>query len=278
MVAAPYEQFDGSKFYDPKYVRTYRARMLKMIQLGQPGFGLRFEGQPSIVSIKFCDLNTASIKYQLRDNITINTTLNVDESGVVTQSATIKSTSSKVSQIRYTLGMNISVNRASYGQLTEGGPIPIPSLENELRILDDGHRYAILNRYLNAHLEGSLWHNGNAVQLSNIADQTFVGIPVGVSFSDMIDIPANSSQSLMATFRLIPDVVVRGKQEMVPPELFPEPHSIHDWTTMDSSDASFSVRRNLEYILGNCTIPVSDTEVALITDHVALPLGWNRDN
>jgi uncharacterized protein len=46
------------------------------------------------------------------------------------------------------------------------------------------------------------------------------------------------------------------------------------------NQAQFIVRRNLEYILGNCTVPLpSQSDVAcLITDHVALPLGWNRDN
>jgi hypothetical protein len=38
------------------------------------------------------------------------------------------------------------------------------------------------------------------------------------------------------------------------------------------------IHGNLEYVLGNCTIPISETSICVITDHVALPLGWNRDN
>jgi hypothetical protein len=35
---------------------------------------------------------------------------------------------------------------------------------------------------------------------------------------------------------------------------------------------------NLQYVLGNCTLTISESSTCVITDHVALPLGWNRDN
>ncbi|KAH8772372.1 Six-hairpin glycosidase-like protein [Hyaloscypha finlandica] len=38
------------------------------------------------------------------------------------------------------------------------------------------------------------------------------------------------------------------------------------------------IKGNLSYILRNCAIPVGSSATCLITDHVALPLGWNRDN
>lgn len=41
---------------------------------------------------------------------------------------------------------------------------------------------------------------------------------------------------------------------------------------------TYIIRRNVDYILGNCCVPVSENEVAVLADHVALPLGWNRDN
>lgn len=277
MVAAPYEQFDGTRFYEPKYVRAYRARMLKMIQLGRPGFGLRLEGTPLNVSIEICNLNIASIKYQFQKDISVAVTLMVDETGSVTQSMTISSTALEATKIRYILDMGISINRASYGQLTEGGPIPIPPLENELRILDHGRRYTIANRHLGACLNGSLEIDDIPVELINIANETFVGTPVAVSLSDMIKLPANASRSLTARFRLIPDATIKERFEIPRSERLPGIGFSQNWITSENH-ALFILRRNLEYILGNCTIPVSDTEVALITDHVALPLGWNRDN
>jgi len=111
IVAAPYEQFDGNRFYEPQYVRAYRARMLKMIQLGRPGFGLRFDGRPTTVLIENCDLNIAVVKYQLRSGISVVVTLSVDETGNVTQCATISSSISEDTQIQYTLDLGISVNR-----------------------------------------------------------------------------------------------------------------------------------------------------------------------
>jgi len=276
IVAAPYEQFDGNRFYEPMYVRAYRARMLKMIQLGRPGFGLRFEGRPTVVSIENCDLNVAMVKYQLRNGVSVVVTLSVDETGNVTQHATVSSSAAEETQIHYTLDLGISVNRASYGQLTEGGPVPIPPLENDLQILDSGYRYAIVNRHLGAHLEGSLTIDGIAVGM-NLENQTFVGTPVVGSTSGVISVAADASRSITARFRLIPDVAIRDRAEHTYPNGLPVLSSVRNWNKSES-EALFIVRRNLEYILGNCTFPVSDTEVAVVTDHVALPLGWNRDN
>jgi hypothetical protein len=251
--------------------------MLKMIQLGRPGFGLRFEGRPSRVSIEICDLNKASIRYQLREDVAVTVRLLVDETGSVTQSATITSAASETREIKYILDLGISVNRASYGQLTEGGPIPIPKSENRFELLDCGRGYAILNSNLGAHLEGSLDIDGATIEMVGLSRETFVGEPVAASFSETINLPANSSRSLTARYRLVQDVEIREDFDTLHPNGSLDGRSSSTWVQPEN-DALFIVRRNLEYILGNCAIPVSDTEVALITDHVALPLGWNRDN
>jgi len=160
--------------------------------------------------------------------------------------------------------------------VTEGGPIPLPPLENNLQILDNGRRYAIVNRHLGAHLEGSLAVDGVATEL-NLTSETFVGTPVVGSFSGVISVAADTERSISARFRLIPDVTIRDRAEIPYPNGLPVVSSIRNWNK-SGSEALFIIRRNLEYILGNCTFPVSDTEVAIVTDHVALPLGWNRDN
>ncbi|KIV99699.1 uncharacterized protein PV09_08632 [Verruconis gallopava] len=277
IVAAPYEQFDGSRFYEPQYVRAYRARMLKMIRSGKPGFGVRFDRNSHQVAIEICDISTAIFKYHLHEHVTVTMTLKIDETGSVIQHAIISSTSSEPMQIPYIWDLGISINRASYGQLTEGGPIPIPPLENDFQILDQGDRYAIVNKHLNSHLEGSLWIDGTAVKMAKPMNETFVGRPVSISYSRMIEVPANSSRTILANFHLYPDVNVREGREAVPNRQIPPSLSSQSWTPLES-DALFIIRRNLDYFLGNCTFPVSETEVAVITDHVALPLGWNRDN
>lgn len=277
IVAAPYEQFDGNRFYEPKYVRAYRARMLKMIQLGRPGFGLRFEGRPSHVSIEICDLNKALVRYQLREDVAVTVCLEVNETGSATQSATFTSTAAEITQIKYILDLGISVNRASYGQLTEGGPILIPKSENKFVVLDCGRRFVILNSYLGAHLEGCLEIDGAAVELAGLVSETFTSTPVVASFSKSINLPAHGSRSLTTRYRLIPNVDIQENFDMLHTNGLSELSSVPAWVRPEN-DALFIIRRNLEYILGNCAIPVSDTEVALITDHVALPLGWNRDN
>jgi hypothetical protein len=46
---------------------------------------------------------------------------------------------------------------------------------------------------------------------------------------------------------------------------------------------AFMVARNVDYLLNCCSVDVKDENgndggVCIITDHVCLPLGWNRDN
>lgn len=56
------------------------------------------------------------------------------------------------------------------------------------------------------------------------------------------------------------------------------PEDIQSHWMNETLMSTYIIRRNLEYIMANCSIPTSETSVAVITDHVALPLGWNRDN
>ncbi|RYP68168.1 hypothetical protein DL771_006818 [Monosporascus sp. 5C6A] len=95
VVAEPFGQFDGSKYYDPKYVRSYRTRMLQYIKEGKGGFGL-----------------------DVAENA------NPGCAQIITH--------------RYALNLCLSLNRASYGQLTEGGPIPLPPSRNILCTTAEG--------------------------------------------------------------------------------------------------------------------------------------------
>ncbi len=41
---------------------------------------------------------------------------------------------------------------------------------------------------------------------------------------------------------------------------------------------AFVILRNIDYLVGCCTLPIGPGSVCIITDHQCLPLGWNRDN
>ncbi|KAL8723911.1 MAG: hypothetical protein Q9181_007087, partial [Wetmoreana brouardii] len=115
-----------------------------------------------------------------------------------------------------------------------------------------------------------------AVDLNaDVKTATFECRPVKASSSRLVEITPGTSRALTARFKLRPGTPLTGSFEKVRKfKTFP---SI--WPTPEDT-GRYIVRRNLEYILGNCTVPLgADTgAICMITDHVALPLGWMRDN
>lgn len=278
VLAEPYEQFDGARFRDTPYVREYRARMLKSIQTGSPGFGVLFDVEVQDLVVNLEGLGRASMVYRTTSGLQITTSVYISGGGEVFQSSKITSTHGVATNVRYSMDIGISVNRASYGQLTEGGPIPIPRSENKIELKDGGYGFAIVNTHLGAHLVSRLEENGREVDIrASVREQTFEGQPVKGMISRSIDIPPNSTATVTAMFLLRPgvrhDVFVeheRSSSMTGIPAIWPKPETV----------GRFIVRRNLEYILGNCSVPLASyrSTICILTDHVALPLGWMRDN
>lgn len=255
-----------------------------MIRSRKPGYGLRFESspEPDLVSVKIVAMNEARLEYHISKDCLIDVILRVNEDGTITQNSIVSSSAESTIHVDYTFDLGMSVNRASYGQLTEGGPIPIPASKNALEITGDD--FYITNSNLVAQIQGSLNLNDAPVKLNGLRDGTFEGVPVSASLKGSLELRPRSTVELQATFCLRPKVEALHKT--LTPQAEPDstqkdptrtwridegPESLHGFR-------SFVIRRNLEYILGACTIPVSATDTCLITDHVALPLGWNRDN
>jgi hypothetical protein len=274
IVACPFEQFDGNRFHDPDYVRAYRKKLLDYVRSGTQGLGLCFDGEVSNLSVGFLNDQWIKITYSIGD-IRFSTRLSISSNGEVTQSTVVSSDSLKSAELDYALFLNLSVNRASYGQLTEGGPIPIPQSKNETRHFQSGYRWGVINENLDAMVEGSLYCSGRPVCVgTEIREEVVTGRPVSGVFNGRVQILPGRSCTLTATFNLKPGTT----PSLISPCLsFCPPCSKGGWKLEDSR-LSLIIRRNLEYILGNCTFPVGDDAVCFVTDHVALPLGWNRDN
>lgn len=251
--------------------------MLKSIKTGVPGFGLRFDVHALSVQVDLDGLGRAVTTYNTENRLLITTSLRLTDDGQVIQSSKITSSSDSITSVRCIMDFGISVNRASYGQLTEGGPIPLPKSENRISVIDNGLGFLIVNPHLSAHFQGSLEDDGNLVDFRDaIREQSFIESPVKSSYSHLLEIPPGTSRTLTARFTLRPGVTYQGSgdkrkvQSVGFPTVWPTPEKV----------GRFIVRRNLEYILGNCTIPLAPSKhaVCLLTDHVALPLGWMRDN
>jgi hypothetical protein len=274
VVATPFAQFDGKHFHDPEYVREYRAAMLHCVRSGTQGFGIRMNGAPSNLGISFVKNQSVLISYTA-DDFQVSTTLSISQDGEAVQTTQVMSRSKTAKDLSYTLALNVSVNRASYGQLTEGGPIPIPPSRNALQLFDHGRSWAVVNSNLDALVEGTLTCDGNAVPLqARIREEIVLDQPIKANFCGSIHILPSEPHTFRSTYRLRPGTRP-AKQSSLPLSM---PTASWGHWRLENNEAGLIIKRNLEYILGNCAIPISKNATCFIADHVALPLGWNRDN
>jgi len=281
MMANSFEQFDGARYYDVPYVRSYRTRMLESIKQGHPGFGLDFGIYAHLVSIQIVETNVALYNLTLANNVDLKVLVVVvphaPQSFV--QIATATNSGEDCVFLPYTLNIGLSINRASYGQLTEGGPIPLPASRNVLETIDP-NTLRVCNPNLKAQCVARLDINGQPLQLHGIQHQEVSDATLSASVKGRVCIPPRKSATFCASFRLLPDTE-RHDPILPPPQstlFFDLRRSLKPLWIDDHLLTTYVLRRNVEYILGNCVLPVSDSVAVVVTDHVALPLGWNRDN
>lgn len=246
-----------------------------MVNCIDQGFGISLRHAGQKVEVDIASMNLATVRYWTANGAEICCTLSVDDGGSLLQTVEISNTTDQFLEVEYRADLQLSVHRASYGQLTEGGPIPLPQCENQLKADYADGSFTICNKYLGAHLAGMLEINGSPQSLDDLPNTTTPGLLHGsCSQWTTLRVPPNSTSDIRLLLNLSAGL--------------PPPTRGHDCTKKGgqstffwknhSTVETFLVRRNVDYILGNCTVPVSDKAVAIITDHVALPLGWNRDN
>jgi len=250
--------------------------MLQCMQDNTPGFGLDLGSKPRDVSIDIQESDVVTFRFVINDEIQVLYAVRVLQSGEIVQTVRLMNKGSATSKVSYQTNLCISLNRASYGQLTEGGPVPLPESYNILR---QGSRGGIniLNPKLDAQLICLLQHNDTPRDIHDLKDHEARGMPLHVRVPGTIDVAGGSSCYIQAKFKLIPTSQYQN---------IPRPET-KVWPTVDDRLSpwksnidltTYILRRNMDYIFSNCTIPISDEAVCVITDHVALPLGWNRDN
>lgn len=248
--------------------------MLKYVRSGTHGFGIRFEGSANNLNINFVNNQWPLITYDI-GCFHVSTTLVINSDAEAIQTTRVTSGATTTIELPYVLELNVSINRASYGQLTEGGPIPIPPPRNDLQILNGGHNWAVVNSNLEAILGGSLSCNGVPISFAHDISPTVVGgQPLKSNLPGSKQLLPGQSCTLVATFHLRPGTT-SSFEKVQPSSRVPD--SRGQWR-LGNDEMGLIIKRNLEYVLGNCTIPVGNGNVCFITDHVALPLGWNRDN
>lgn len=251
--------------------------MLESIRAGRPGIGFAFTTDNQRPQIDFEGLGCVTIASRSGNGIDITTQIIVSEHSTVTQRCILVNKTPYGQRVKWRLDLGSSVNRASYGQLTEGGPIPLPRSRNSLVLMVDDGFFAIVNPFLGTRLEGCVGVKGKGLELTSRIQQSVLDdAPVVAQTGGETEIGAESTYDFTMVLRLGP---ISAAPVFALDAAY---HTTSKSPVRRSTEnlAHFIVRRNLEYILGNCAVPIpSDPSVTcLITDHVALPLGWNRDN
>jgi len=273
----PIEQFPGTQVYHPAFVRQYRRRLIDLAEQTRQGFGLRVRGEVQQQTLHLLEKSVPLLRYHLGTLEVSSLFLAGDREGTghLINQVEISNTGETAAIFPYEFGGTWSMNRCSYAQLTEDGPIPIPPLENALEVREN--HLSIVNRHLPARTDVFLFDNGNPLRLAPARETA--AEPVSYAHRGEIHLEKGERRLLTIVY-----VLVSSAEEQVPvsasqvevwsKEALAElPH----WKSWEDETAAFIVQRNIDYILSCCAVPVTDEHICVITDHQLLPLSWNRD-
>ncbi|EHK27173.1 uncharacterized protein TRIVIDRAFT_188083 [Trichoderma virens Gv29-8] len=239
----------------------YGRRMLQMVNEESEGFGLCIGNIGSRTAVDLTEMNEARLDFDTRGGAAVRYVVSVDEKGRLNQRAHIVNTTSQEIQVEYQVNLRLSVHRASYGQLTEGGPIPLPECENALQVNAKESSFIIRNRFLGAHLSGQLDMDGIPAPLVGLTDITRSGLLTGVSTTyQSISIAPNSAVTIGLTLHLSPGLNENHNFSALPCVNSNALGNGLAWKKPETVE-TYIVRRNVDYILGNCAIPVSESAV-----------------
>lgn len=334
MIAAPWHQFKQEDRRNPLEVREYRKQMEKRLQSKQHGLGLRLcveNGPFTINHFRESRGNHAQIEYQApREDLSIRTTIKVQDLGQVMQVHHVTNTGSKAHNVPVRLDLSFAVSRASYAQLTDQGEVAMPEPTNLVKIHTGVSKNTIVsieNESLGARISAYvLFHNNARNEAIEIDHQLFpspgrdedpprrllkqepheqkLRIAPGESISlicvirpESIPLPpcdevsrsnsfypnnVNSPKSLgdhpASQMLSVQDGIVDLLQ-MLPRHVVAH-KGVEPEAKFDTIEGTI-LFANVNYILGCCSLSIQTRDSqswAVIPDHVALPLGWPRDN
>ncbi|TBL79085.1 glycoside hydrolase family 125 protein [Paenibacillus thalictri] len=277
----PLEPFDNGKWYDSGYVRQYRKRIVGEPAFVGEGFGFQAKLPVANRSYGYVD-ETNPVIVESCDGFEITHMYSaVSEAGAsyLIHEMKVENIIGEQKTFFISFGGNFSMNRCSYGQLTEGGPILMPDPHNRLKA--GGHHMAVSNPNLGARADMLLFDNGQPLAVKEHDEKS--NLPVSWETGWDFSFQPGEIRRLHAVYSISADAEavpqIPGELavlDMMPKDLvFPQlAESGEDET---SGWAEFVIRRNVDYIVNCCSVPVDDS-VCIITDHQLLPLAWNRDS
>lgn len=237
------EPFDESQRYNPAAVRAYRASLT-----GQDGYGLRFAGE------------ITGRSFVLRESAIPEITLQSERgSATITTFAYQLGALQEISAPPGTRwGGRLCLQRCAYTQLTEGGPVPMPELL--MRVYTTGDFLIIYNPLL-----------GAAVAVLGLDVSGFV--PTILDTPLELDLPILGEKIAYGVGLTPEEAAIRAEALFTEPDIRYAESVLSDLLQHVPDDPL--VRRGVVYAK-MCAVPVGES-VCLLTDHMLLPLAWNRD-
>jgi uncharacterized protein len=279
VVANPFEQFPGGDaFWDSGFVREYRKKFLQCFDRPGSGFGLRARGSIKDIRVGYIDGRWPRIIYHVNGIQIESNFLIIDGSNsAIVNSMTLTNSTCGEKSIHVDLGGKLSVHRASYGQLTEAGPIPIPQCLNRGCFIDG--TFAIKNSILPASFDCSLYTESSRIALAGVVEES--SEPISFLHSEQVTILPGNKREINAVYRLRSNIMECSVPKQISSQLKPsslfKSGFIYNSENRDTLE-TFVIRRTFDYLLSCCCIPIELEAICVLTDHIALPLGWHRDN
>ncbi len=298
--------FPDDRWYDPAFVRQYRAEQASATM---PGFGFSFGEQLSFPATCAIDLPAMpAVELELATGVTANiltfAPLQDDKqplSGAI-QLCTITNQRAEAYPLDYSWQGLLALTRASYAQLTEGGPLARPldsyqvTHDKAILTLENsnlGQAVAIMVAEITANSDQFKPLDPWQIDDSSINFINFSNSPDGNNQSQVsLKLPGSLTLAARQTNRLIAMYGLGANAEQAHNNLSRlsetglQDHTARHWEELDDiiqakvddpPGMNWLIRQNLAYILACCAVPVANGAVCMITDHQLLPLAWTRD-
>ena len=273
------QSFSNDNWYNPEVVRKYRNSFL-LPETADKSLGLTFEEKElkEIEKLSFDKKSNILTSRKSSSKIEVITHVFIPPNGSsIIYLYEVKNISSEFCNVNFSVNGNCGIIRASYGQITENGPIPLPGTENNcskvdnccLTLTEAGTESSAVIKLLCADGEFSFDNAGSGIS-SN---------PVKVEGSGKLCLERDNKASLALVVSLSDcmDVScpISDIEDVYRQKLITEKQWDKIFLNIADKDWEFCVNRNLAYTLGCCCLKEFG---AMITDHQSLPLTWNRDN
>lgn len=241
------DPFPEAERYNPAAVRAFRARLADL-----EGFGLRFD--KPLIRREASLLENVVPQHQL-----------VFEGGGSAQIITLADSGGalqwcRVEGVSARWQGRFSLQRCAYTQLTEGGPIPAPAVEMKADF--DGGLLILENPAL-----------GAVVAVAGLAGDE---LHLAENGALTLDLPLRASTLAYGVGQIRDEAIYHARRLFNEnPALLLENQQALWRERWRHVPAEPLVRRGLAYGLMMC-VPASEG-VCILTDHMLLPLSWNRD-